>query len=145
MSRRDVEIVRSYNEPYDGQDLAALIRDDTGMLDLPITRHLQNDVVWDVSGTGAAFFGEVRGLEALEQYWVDWAGLWESYVYRVTEYRDLGDCVLTVADTHVRGRDGMDLDMRVFQIWRVREDKIAVMRAFLSEEDALDAAEAERS
>jgi hypothetical protein len=31
--------------------------------------------------------------------------------------------------------------MRVFQIFRVREGKVAVMRAFLSEEEALAAAQ----
>ena len=156
MSERDVKVVRDYNEPYDGRDLAALIRERLDGIDLddrtavasaaaraileePITRHLHPDVVWDLSGAGDAIFGEQRGLAAVAQYWVDWAGVWESYVYRVSEYRDLGGTVLTVADTRAHSREGMDLRMDVFQVWTVRDGKIASMRAFLTEQDALDA------
>ena len=156
MSEQDVEVVRSYNEPYDGRDLAALIRERLDGIDFddrdavapaaanailadPITRHLHADVVWDLTGAGDTFFGRLQGLAAVAQYWVDWAGVWESYVYRVNEYRDLGESVLTVADTRARSREGMDLRMNVFQVWTVRDGKIAGMRAFLSEQDALDA------
>ena len=156
MSSGEVEVVRAYNEPYDGLDLAAHIRERLDGIDLfdheavapaaaraileePITHHLDPDVVWDLTGTGDAFFGEQRGLPAVAQYWVGWTAVWESYVYRVTEYRDLDGWVLTVADTRARTREAMDLRMDVFQVWKVRDGKIALMRAFLTESDALAA------
>jgi ketosteroid isomerase-like protein len=62
-------------------------------------------------------------------------------VFRVVEYRDLGGWVVVPTDVWARGRDGIPVEMRVFQIFRVREGKVAVMRAFLSEEEALAAAQ----
>jgi len=42
-------------------------------------------------------------------------------------------------DVHGRGRDGIELEMRVFQLWRVRDGKVVVMQAFLTEHEALAA------
>jgi len=63
--------------------------------------------------------------------------LWESYVYRVAEYRDLGDWVLTVSDVRARGRDGIAVAMRSYQDWGIRHGKITTMRACTSEAEAL--------
>jgi ketosteroid isomerase-like protein len=50
--------------------------------------------------------------------------------------------VLTPYEVEARGRDGIPVSMRVFQLWHVREGKVDVMRAFLSEQEALEAARA---
>jgi hypothetical protein len=81
-----------------------------------------------------------RGLYGVARYWADWAADWESYVYRVSEYRDLGRWVLTLADINAVGRDGVRVEMQSFQIWQVRDGKVAVVRTFLSEAEALEAA-----
>jgi ketosteroid isomerase-like protein len=61
-------------------------------------------------------------------------------VFRVSEYRDLGEWVLTVIDVRARGRGGIPVEMRVFELYRVRDGKVAVFRAYLSEHAALEAA-----
>ena len=38
-----------------------------------------------------------------------------------------------------RGRDGIVVEMRTFQLYRVREGKLAVYRVYLSEQEALKA------
>jgi ketosteroid isomerase-like protein len=72
-------------------------------------------------------------------WWAEWAGVWESYVYRNSAYRDLGDWVLTPTDVRARGRGGIPVEMRVLQLWQVRDGKVAALRVFLSEREALEA------
>ena len=67
----------------------------------------------------------------------------ESYVYEMREYRDLGDWVLTVNDLRLRGREGLPLEARAAQLWKVRDGRIAIVRVFLSEAQALKAASLE--
>ena len=74
----------------------------------------------------------------LALWWADLVEVWESYVYRVLEYRDLGDWVLTPTAFEARGRGGIEVEGRNFQIWQVRDGKIAVLRAFLTEQEALE-------
>ena len=156
MSQENVEIVRRHIGPYDGRDLAQIVREANEGVDLenpeavrgavaamvaqdPVWKDVDPDIVWDATGLGVSFVA--RGIDEVAAYWRDWAGLWESYVYRVVEYRDLGDRVLTVSDVRARGRDGIDVALRSFQAWYVREGKIATMRACTSEGEALGTVE----
>jgi hypothetical protein len=108
----------------------------------PMMRHVHLEIVWD---TGAsAVVAPARGLVALAAWYRDWMGLWESYVFRVIEYRELGRWCSCPPMCWPEGRDGIAVEMRVFQIFRVRQGKIAVMRAFLSEGEAIEAAEETR-
>ena len=69
-------------------------------------------------------------------------GLWESYVFRMVEIREVDGWILT-PPTCARGRDGIELEMRVFQLWRVRDGKVVIIRTFLTEQEALVAAAAD--
>ena len=63
-----------------------------------------------------------------------------SYVYRTVELRDLGEWVLNVADIRAEGRQGVDVEMRVYEMAHVRNDKITSYRAAVrSEDEALQA------
>ena len=55
------------------------------------------------------------------------------------KYRDLGGWVLTPVDVRAVGRGGIPLQMQAFQIWQVQNGKVTVMRAFVSEDEALEA------
>jgi len=105
----------------------------------PAARHLDPAIEWDLSATGG-LAGVHRGLEGFARYWLDWLEMWSSYVYRVVEYRDLGGWVLTPIHVQGRGRDDVTVGLLVFQIWLVRDGRIAVMRAFHAEDAALEAA-----
>jgi ketosteroid isomerase-like protein len=103
-------------------------------------QHLHSDIEWHTSATGA--IGTVaRGAEEVGDWWADWVRAWESYVFRSTgEYRDLGAWVLAPVDVSARGRAGIPVEVRVFELFRLRDGKIAAYRAFLSEQEALEAA-----
>ena len=151
MSQENVEIVRLATEPHDGEDLVPVIREfvegvadwsDTdavvaAMANEANARHLHPNVEFDTSGQGV--LGVAHGLYEVAAGWREWVELWESYAYEMREYRDLGDWVLTVNDARARGRGGIPVEARVFQIWKVRDGKVVIVRLFTSESDALKA------
>jgi ketosteroid isomerase-like protein len=153
MSPEDIEVVRRFNSAYEGEDIVPPLRESVKRLGPdpqadavlaewaadPAYRHVHPEVEWDTSETGT--FGTVaRGARELTLWWADWIEVWESYVFEVSEYRDLGDWVLSPAYVRARGRGGIAVEMRVFHLFQVRDGKVATMRAFLSEEEALEAA-----
>jgi ketosteroid isomerase-like protein len=153
MSQENVELVRRHLEPYEGQDFASVVREFVDRLgpapepdavlalwgEDPCLRHLHPEVVWETA-TGSPLDGKATGPTEITRMWVEWIEVWKSYVYRVVEYRDLGEWVLTSVDLRARGRGGIPVEGRTFEIRRVRDGKIAVNRAFGSEAQALEAA-----
>ena len=153
MSERSVEVVRCFNEPHESENVipwiqAALERvgpdpDAATVLsvwaDDPGWRYGHPEIEWDVSGVGAVG-AAARGARDVAVWWADWVETWRSYIYRMVEYRDLGEWILTPVDVRAEGREGISVDMRIFQIWRVQGGQIRAMRAFLSEREALEAA-----
>jgi hypothetical protein len=144
------------SEPWDHRDIAAAIRELLRGVDEsdpdalkeavrafvsedPGWRQFHPEIVWDVSDAGG-LIEVAHGIDELAAFWRDWAGLFESYIPRVLEYRDLGQWVLVPTDVDARGRGGIPLHMRVFQLYQMRDGKVAVMRAFLSETEAVEAA-----
>jgi ketosteroid isomerase-like protein len=152
MSQENVEIVRLFHAPFEGEDVLPHIRaalerfgpdpqPGTVLAEWakdPAWRYAHPEIEWDVSGAGAVGL-TVRGPREVALFWADWTEAWESYVYRTVEYRDLGDWVLVPVDLRARGPAGMPVEMRLFQLFQVRDDKVSRMRAFLSEQAALEA------
>ena len=152
MSEANVEVVRLANEPHNGENMVPILWDfvegvtdwsDTDAVvaafaDDPAWQHLHSDIEWDWSAL--EFFGVARGFFELAVVWRELVEVWESYVYEIREYRDLGDWVLTVNDVRVRGREGIPLEARAAQLWKVRDGKIVIVRVLLSEAQALKAA-----
>src|SRR2546421_5457702 len=151
MSQETLEVVRSANEPHNGEDMVPIIREFVeGITDWsdtdavvaaaasdPMVRPMHPDVEWDASAIGV--LGVAHGLYGLALFWREWVEAWESYVYEMREYRDLGDWVLTVGDARARGRGGIPVETRAFQLWRVQDGKIVTVRLFASEAQALKA------
>ena len=153
MSRENVEVVRAFNAPGEGEDLAPVIREAlarlgphpqpeavlAGWAEDPAWQHVHPDIEWDASALGA--LGTVaHGPREVVEWWTDGVNAWESYVYRTLSYRDLGRWVLQPVHVQARSREGASVEMVVFQLWLVRDGRIAVYRAFLSEREALEAA-----
>ena len=105
----------------------------------PSWRHLHPQGVWEIAIRGPVDVNATGPTEIL-RWWAEWLELWESYVYRAVEYRDLGEWVLTSVDVRATGRVGISVEMRTFEIRKVRDGKIAVCRIFGTERRALAAA-----
>jgi SnoaL-like domain len=152
MSPEDTEVVRCAVGAHDGEEWADGLQDALSAVDLddpesvaafvandPGFRATHREIVVDISVLGAAP-PVYRGHSEMLGFWLDWGGTWERYVYRVLEYRDLGDWVLTPIELEGRGRGGIPVSMTVFQLWHVRDGKVDVLRVFPSEDDAVEAA-----
>jgi hypothetical protein len=151
VSRENVEIVRLATEPHNGEDMVPVIREGLeGIADWsdtdavvaawaqdPNVRPMHPEVEWDASAIGV--FGVAHGIYGLALFWREWVEMWDSYVYEMREYRDFGDWVLTVNDAKARGRGGIPVETRVFQLWQVQNGKIVTVRLFGSEAEALKA------
>src|SRR3989440_12732051 len=118
----------------DGSDTDAVV---AAMAEDPNVRPMHPDVEWDASAIGV--FGVAHGLYGLALFWREWVELWESYVYEMREYRDLGDWVLTIHDARARGRGGIPVETRAVQLWQLGDGKIVTVRLFGSEVEALKA------
>jgi SnoaL-like domain len=153
MSEENVEIVRRFSEPYNGEDVIPLLRasvellgpepEPEAVLSLwasdPSWRYVHPEIEWDTTAVGPVGV-PARGPVGVARFWAEWSDTWESYVYRVSEYRDLGEWILTPVDVRATGRGGIPVKMRSFQMHRIRDGKIETVRAFGSERAALEAA-----
>src|SRR2546421_10970 len=151
MSQENVEVVRLATQPHNGEDMVPVIREGLeGITDWsdtdavvaawaqdPNVRPMHPEVEWDASAIGV--FGVAHGIYGLALFWREWVEMWQSYVYEMREYRDLGDWVLTVNDARARGRGGISVETRAVQLWQLEDGKIVTVRLFGSEVEALKA------
>jgi hypothetical protein len=151
VSTEVVDAVRGFLAPREGHDLVPIIRgwvqehgsnpDRESVLRLwaadPTWCRVQPELDWDYSGAGA-FATRAHGPVEVYAWWVDWLQVFESYIYAVEEYRDLGgDWVLVPTSFQASGRDGLPLELHVFQLFHVRAEKVDICRVFFTEAEAL--------
>jgi SnoaL-like protein len=91
-------------------------------------------IVWDMSATGMG--GVNRGPREVALWWSTVAASVDSYEYDVLACDDVGDWVLSAADVTAAPCKSPPQTLRVHQIWQLRDGKVLLMRAFLSEDDA---------
>ncbi len=117
MSQENVELVRRFYEPIQGENLVPRLQEAVERV------------------------GPDPQTEAVVAFWAEdpaWQHVHPDV--RPTEYRDLGDWVLVETEARAQGRGGIPVAMRVFELYQVRDGKIVVYRSFFSEQEALEAA-----
>jgi ketosteroid isomerase-like protein len=150
MSQEMVDVVKRFDALIEGQDLMPAIR--AGVQGLganptqdevlalwawhPFWRHLHPDIEWDAPLLGAA---PANGAREVVRWWTDWAEAWGTYVPHTSKYRDLGEWVMSEVHVRAVAREGMPLETTFFQLWKVRDGKVAAVRVFMSEREALKA------
>src|ERR1700741_3439501 len=106
--------------------------------DHPVWKHAHPEIEW--FSDAPLLSRTASGPRDVMLWWKEWVEMWESYIFTTVELRDLEDWVLNVADVRARGRQAIDVEMRVFELARVRDQKIAAYGAgFRSEQAALKA------
>jgi hypothetical protein len=154
MSREGVEAVGKLLAVHDGKDVLPAIQkalDSLGPDPQPEAairvleedeawRHCSPEIVWDMTPTGLGLVA--HGARELCQWWSTWVAAFTKYIYRSNEndYQDLGDWVLTKGDVVATARNGQAVEMPVWQLWKVADGRVTVMRGFLKEADARRAA-----
>jgi ketosteroid isomerase-like protein len=81
------------------------------------------------------------GASGIREFFRDVAESWESFRFKATDLRDLGDRVLVLGDVRGRGRvSGVEVDDRWAWIVELREGRAASLRGFLDHREAVEAA-----
>ena len=146
MAREPIDVVRDYVGPYSGEEFFPVIEELARIYEVGGVEAVQErfpdiiDLVADDVEWQAEPVGSFRGIEGLLDFWRDWAGLWESYVYTVRSYEEVGPYVLTTSDVRARGRGGINVEMSTFQLWEVRDGRIVSQVTHLDRDAALAAA-----
>ena len=142
-------VVRRYLEPFDGSDFLTPVRDAIARREElgdelavasigPAWEVVASDIEWDTS----AFVGEVseqtrsHGYSGFLDFWTEWLGVWDEYVYRVHAYEACGEWVIAAVDMQAVGRGGIPLDGRLAQAFLVRDGQITRVRIFRTMDDA---------
>jgi ketosteroid isomerase-like protein len=80
-----------------------------------------------------------RGHEGLRRFWDEWHSVWDLTI-EASEYRDLGDTVLTLGRMRARGKaSGITLDAPVAYVGESEGGLIRKLRAYLDPNQALEA------
>jgi uncharacterized protein len=129
MSEENVEIVRRafgmVTIPGDSEAMIAASDPDFEM-------HLIG-----VGGEPVNYVGE----SGIREFFRDVSQSWDSFQFKATEFRDLGDRVLVLGDVRGRGRvSGVEVADRWAWIIELRAGRAVRLRGFLDQSEALEAA-----
>ena len=101
------------------------------------------EVVWDFSRAhgNVVVSREYHGHEGVKQFFRDWAGSFDGYYAHAEQFTDAGDGqVLVRARQGGRGKQsGIEMDMRYWQVYRVRKGRAIRVEVYSEEREALEA------
>ncbi len=102
---------------------------------------LDPEIDWIAREGPADMQGEFRGIDEARAYYARWAAAWDEWDWEIEEVRAEGDVVVTRTWLTGRGRgSGLELDMRIGQIWTFRDGKVVRYESLPGREEALAAA-----
>ena len=129
MAEQNVEIVRRYiGEINRGGDWAAAS-----------TGFMSDDVEIDWSRSPAPYRGTYRGREAALRF-AEELDVWETAQIEPSEFISAGDDVLVPHVVHLKGRDGIELDVRATYVFTLRDDRCVRWRIYQDHAEALESA-----
>jgi hypothetical protein len=94
------------------------------------------DVEFDLTPIVGGSANVYNGHSGFLDYWEEWLGLWDEYVYSAAGYQAVGDWIVADVSVRAHGRHGVPLDLRVGQAFLVRDGQIARIVGFPSPADA---------
>ena len=98
------------------------------------------DLVWDVSNLGWPEQQIYSGRRGADQFNAEWADAWDDWELDVEEYLDAGECVVVIVNQRGRSKGtGIPLDMRLAQVWTLRDGQGIRMQMYASVDEALEA------
>jgi ketosteroid isomerase-like protein len=129
MSRENVEIVRRVFEATNRRDTEA-------------ARSLMDpEIEWDTSAFPFPdLAGVCRGSGEVLDWWRRWMAAWDEVQFEIGELIEAGDDVVVGTRAWGRGRDGVEVEVRFFNVYTVRGRKLAGLRTFRERTHALEAA-----
>jgi ketosteroid isomerase-like protein len=126
LTHGNVALVRSAYQAFNDQDVEAL-----KSLAAP-------DFLLDASS--ATDGGRHRGLDAFDEIFEAIRERWADFRLDPLEFYEAGDRVLVLGTLVARGHSRTPFASVAGQVWTVKDGKLASMQAFLSSEEAMQAA-----
>jgi ketosteroid isomerase-like protein len=127
MSQENVEIVESIYKAFNRRDWDALFRDADSDIEFTIQR-----------GPNA---GPHRGRDEVQALLEDQGSAFDLWVIEPEEFFERDDLVVAFVKFRVRPKgSSAEFEIRIGNLWTIREGKILSVRGFPSREDALAAA-----
>jgi ketosteroid isomerase-like protein len=132
VSQENVKTVRDFYEAVNRSDL-----DTMGAL-------CADDVVVDMSEAIGPDNQVHRGRDAVLAWWRSVIENWDSWVWEIESITAVPpDRVVAANRVHGRGRgSGVEVEARIGQLWRLSGGKVASVKMFQDEAEALEAARA---
>ena len=128
MSQENVEIIR---EGY-----AALTRDGPGWMDERVAEDFEFFPLTEIPGLEDVY----RGRAGWEAFLDDWFQAWESQRVTVKRMQDLGDQVLVLVVSEVRGKgSGVTVEVETAHLWTLRGGLVVRGVVYSSWQQALEA------
>jgi ketosteroid isomerase-like protein len=125
MSEENVEIIR---RSYENWKVSGEIR-------------ANPDLVWDVTRLGWPGQQIYSGPEGANRFNAEWADAWDDWELELEECVGFGERVVAIVSQRGRSKaTGIPVDMRLAQVWSLRDGLAFRMQMYASVEEALDAA-----
>jgi ketosteroid isomerase-like protein len=125
VGRRDVDVVKAVFVAFAERDLERVLE------------LCANDVEFiAVTSDYAGRTEPYRGHEGMRQYFRDVEEVWDELRLAPTDYRVVGDQVLVTGRVSARSA-ARTVSGSTGWVWRVRDGKVAQVRAYASAEDAI--------
>src|SRR5919107_4411316 len=125
MSPEDLDTVRRAYEAFADGDLETL------------RTFLAPDIEWRTT-PDVPFMGNYVGLDEFLRGMGEWTGAFEEITTRVEEMIDAGESVIVCHRMRGRGRDsGVGVDLALYQVVAVRDEKLTRMHDYSTREEAL--------
>jgi ketosteroid isomerase-like protein len=127
MSEENVAVARRVIEALDNGDLAGAMKEAAA------------DFVFDFSRSISPERG-VYGRDDLPRLVETFFGDWESQRYEPGDFIEAGNRLITPMKTHLRGRDGIEVETRFAWLWWFHDGRIQRITFFQDADEALEAA-----
>ena len=98
------------------------------------------DLVWDVSRLGWPGQQIYSGPEGANEFNAEWAEAWVDWELEVEDCVGFGERVVAIINSRARSKTtGMPVDMRLAQVWSLRDGLAFRMKMYASVTEALEA------
>jgi ketosteroid isomerase-like protein len=132
-ARADVDIVRRIFDGFGRGDFASAV----ALYD--------PEVEW-IENRGIPGHGAYRGLDGVREGFLEWLTAWDGYRCEAQELTLAGDRVVAMVRGSGRGKlSGVDATDLFFQVWTIRDGKVARIENHRERDEAMDAAGRERA
>jgi len=128
MSQQNVEVVRRCIESFARRDLSLL----TALIDPAVVLDLSRNVF------NSAIF---EGHDGVRRFFEQPDEMWEDFEVDPEELLDGGDQVVVALRMSGKGREGVAVEDRIFQVWDLRDGKVVRLTGgYRDRAEALEAA-----